>query len=196
MLPPAKPGFDFTAHIRRLARDMVSRVDELAHIDLSRVAFSFAQARKPVSHGMQASLTPMRFEDGSLTTMRRGRRWTVQRLVNADGTEMLYILTFYLPRFLDQPFEEKIATLVHELWHIGPNFDGDLRRHAGRCYAHSSSQAAYDAEIDRVVAKWRSLNPPKHVCEFLEFDFDQLRRRHGRVFGDRIATPKLIPVDC
>ena len=192
----AARGFDFTAHIRLVAQDMVSRVDELAHIDLSRVAISFAQARKRVPYGMQASLTPMRFKGGSLTTERHGRRWTVQRLAADDGTEMLYILTLYLPRYLDLAFEEKLATLMHELWHIGPDFDGDLRRHAGRCYAHSSSQSAYDAEVDRVVARWRSLGPPEHILEFLRLDFDQLQRLHGRIYGNRVATPKLIPVDC
>jgi hypothetical protein len=189
-------GFDFTAHVRRLALDMVTRAPELAHIDLARVAFSFAQARKRVPHGMQASLTPMRFEGGSFTTQRRGRTWTVQRLKDPSGTEMLYILTLYLPRFMDQPFEEKLATLVHELWHISPEFNGDLRRHAGRCYAHSSSQAAYDVEVDRVVAHWRTLNPPEQLMAFLRLDFDELNRRYGRVFGARIATPKLIPVQC
>ncbi|MCG8583562.1 MAG: hypothetical protein MI757_02495 [Pirellulales bacterium] len=189
-------GFDFTAHVRRLALDMVTRTPDLAHIDLSRVAFSFAQARKRVSHGIQASLTPMRFESGSLTGWRRGRQWTVQRLIAADGTEMLYILTLYLPRFMDQPFEEKLATLVHELWHISPAFDGDLRRHAGRCYAHTSSQAAYDAEVDRVVERWLSLDPPQELYRFLRLNFDELERRHGGVYGQRIAIPKLIPVEC
>ena len=194
--PRTDRGFDFTAHIRRLSGDMVGRLPELAHIDLARVAFSFAQARKRVDHGMQASLTPMRFEQGSLTTFRRGRRWTVQRVLDENGTEMLYILTLYLPRFMDQPFDEKIATVLHELWHISPKFDGDIRRHAGRCYAHTSSQAAYDAQVDRLVARWRSLDPPESLFAFLRLDFDELQRRHGSVYGLRVSSPKLIPVDC
>jgi len=194
--PPTERGFDFTAHVRRLASDMVGRVPELSHIDLARVAFSFAQARKRVDYGMQASLTPMRFEQGSLTTFRRGRRWTVQRVLDDAGTEMLYILTLYLPRFMDQPFDEKIATVLHELWHISPDFNGDIRRHAGRCYAHSSSQKAYDAQVDQLVARWHSLDPPALLSEFLRVDFDELQRRYGTVYGHRVPSPKLIPVDC
>ena len=30
--------------------------------------------------------------------------------------------------FLDQTFEEKLVTVFHELYHISPAFDGDLRR--------------------------------------------------------------------
>lgn len=57
-------GFDFTARIRPICADMTRRVPELAHIDFGRVAVSFRQARKAVSHGMYASLTPLRFAGG------------------------------------------------------------------------------------------------------------------------------------
>ncbi len=52
---------------------------------------------------------------------------------------MLYLVTFCLPRFLDQDFDDKFITLFHELYHISPRFEGDLRRHEGRCALHSHS---------------------------------------------------------
>jgi len=64
-------GFNFTLHMRRLCADLVARVPELAHIDLKRVAIRFCQARKAVRHGVQASLTPLRFERGELYSQRR-----------------------------------------------------------------------------------------------------------------------------
>ena len=64
---------------------------------------------------------------------------------------MLYILNFYLPRFLDLPFREKLTTMLHELWHIGPKFDGDVRRLGGRCFAHGSSQKQYDAHVEALL---------------------------------------------
>ena len=73
--------------------------------------------------------------------------WQIQRVFAADGREMLYILNFYLPRFLDLPLAEKLDTVVHELWHVGPKFDGDLRRFGGRCFAHSGSQRNFDAHV-------------------------------------------------
>ena len=77
---------------------------------------------------MFATLTPLRFAGGRMHTFRRKRRWRIQRLYDPDGREMLYILTFYLPRFLDLPLREKLTTVLHELWHVGPEFDGDVRR--------------------------------------------------------------------
>ena len=122
--------------MRRLCDDMVARLDPLRHVDMSRVAVSFAQTRRGGSQGMFASLMPLRFAEGRMHTFRRKRRWGMQRLYDPDGREMLYILNFYLPRFLDLPFREKLATTLHELWHIGPKFDGDIRRLGGRCSAH------------------------------------------------------------
>ena len=58
-------------------------------------------------------------------------------LFDAKGVEMLYILKFYLPRFQNEPFEEKLTTIFHELWHISSDFNGDIRRHSGRCYVHT-----------------------------------------------------------
>jgi predicted metallopeptidase len=191
----ARPGgFDFTLHVRRLCADITSRLPELNHVEMSRVAVSFSQTRKTSSYGMYASLTAMRFPEGRTHTIRRGRKWGVQQLIGPGGKEMLYILTFYLPRFLDMSFEDKLLTVFHELWHINPKFNGDSRRYAGRCHAHGSSQAKYEARVSMLVERWQSLDPPSSIQEFLKHDFATLVSQHGRVFGQKITAPKLIAV--
>jgi hypothetical protein len=192
-VPGAVQPFDFSQAMAQLCADIADRVDELLHVDMSRVAVSFAQTRRRVLHGLQAKLTPLRFEGGSLTTQRNGRTWTVQRLFQQDR-EMLYILTFYLPRFLDQPFHEKLTTIAHELYHISPNFDGDLRRFGGRCYVHSPSHKAFDDHATYLARRYLARRPPAELYEFLHFDFPTLQRRHGGVRGLQVPIPKLIPV--
>jgi predicted metallopeptidase len=191
--PPV--GFDFTLHMRRLCDDIVNRLDQLRHVDMTRVAVSFSQTRRAGSQGMFASLTPMRFAGGKLHTYRRKRRWGIQRLYDPDGREMLYILSFYLPRFLDLPFREKLTTVLHELWHIGPKFDGDVRRLGERCYAHGSSQKQYDRHVEALVDRWLSLGPPEPLYGFLRLSFRELVARDGRVYGRKVPTPKLVPLD-
>jgi len=188
-------GFDFTGHVRLLARDITKRLPQLGHIDLDRVAIGFCQSRKPVSYGTYASLTPMRFAGGRLDTVRGRRRWTVQRLHDRSGREMLYILSLYLPRFVNLTFRQKLTTLMHELWHVGPRFDGDLRRYEGRFCVHTSSQKSYDAHAERLADDWLSLYPPHDVYDFLHASFQDLVRFHGRVYGTRIPSPKLVPVE-
>jgi predicted metallopeptidase len=185
-------GFDFTLHIRRLAQDISRRLPELSHVDLSQVAIRFCQARKAVPYGIQASLTPLRFENGALTTRRLGRTWSIQRVLDDSGREMLYLLSFYLPRFLELPWRGKLATVIHELWHISPEFNGDLRRHPGRCYAHSHSQRQYDLRVEQLVDRWLGLGPPEELHAFLKHNFRELDRLHGPIYGLTIPSPKLI----
>jgi hypothetical protein len=107
---------------------------------------------------------------------------------------MLYILTFYLPRFLDQPFREKVSTVFHELYHIGPRFDGDLRRFGGRYHVHSKSQKEYDALAERFADAYLARRPPERVVGFLRQRFSGLERLHGRVVGLQVPVPKLLPL--
>lgn len=188
-----KTGFDFSAAMAALCEDVASRIPQFAHIRMEHVAVAFAQARRRVLHGLQAKLTPMRFDNGSLTTRRNGRTWTVQRLFR-DNREVLYVLTFYLPRFLNHPFREKMVTVFHELYHIGPAFDGDIRRFDGRCHVHSHSQKAYDRQMESLVDEYLALDPPAEKHAFLRSRFATLQARHGHVFGLQVPIPKLIPL--
>jgi predicted metallopeptidase len=174
---------------------MVCRIAELGHIDMTRVAVSFCQARKLGRFGIYATLTPLRFAGGQTQTIRRGRPWIIQRLYDAAGREMLYILSFYLPRYLDLPLREKLKTVVHELWHISPAFDGDLRRFGGRCHFHTSSKREYDAHAHRLVDDYLASAPDPALYEFLRDGYQALHARHGRIYGTKVPAPKLLPLE-
>ena len=186
--------FDFSRHMGDLCVDISRRMCELSHIDVDRILIAVSQARKPVEHGVWASLTPLRFEHGQLTGARYGTEYRCQRVFRDTGVEVLYILRFYLPRFMDLPFFEKLTTVFHELWHVAPQFNGDLRRHPGRCYAHTSSQTEYDERMAELARQWLRLDPPASLYEFLTLDFASLRARYGAIVGIQVAHPKLIPI--
>jgi len=189
---PPQRAFDFTRHMRRLCGVLVSGLPELGHINIDRVLVGYSQARRGTAYGLQASLTPMRFKDGRVAEIRDGQQWEVERFFDDSGREYLYILTFYLPRFLNQPFEEKLTTVLHELWHISPQFNGDLRRHPGARYVHGRSQQAYDDAMRILARRWLASSPPRDIYRFLEFSFAELRRQYGQVYGVRIPRPKMI----
>jgi predicted metallopeptidase len=194
-LDPDNDGrpFDFSGAIRALCDDVVRRSPPFAHIDLSRVLFSITRSRNGRRHGLQARVTPLRFPGGSLLTVHRGTTYQVQRLV-LDGRDMLYLVTFCLPRFLNREFEDKMVTVFHELYHISPAFDGDLRRHNGRYCAHTASQKKFDAHMARLVREYLNdgTDPARH--EFLRLSFAQLCRQHGSVMGLHVPRPKLLKV--
>lgn len=187
-------ALDFSAAMERLCRDLCARVDELSHVDMSQVAVGYRQTRQRVKHGLQASLTPLRFEGGAESGRIRGRRYACPRVIDRHGRECLYVLNFYLPRFFDHPLEERLTTVVHELWHIGPEMDGDLRRHEGRCYAHGASQKEFDDHAARLAQRWLAADPPADLFVLLEGSFAELLAEHGGVTGARYATPKMAPL--
>ena len=187
------PAFDFSSAMRLLCEDISQRLAEFEHVRMEQVAVTFAQARRRVSYGLQAKLTPLRFEGGELVTRRRGRLWTIQRWYSGD-LEMLYILTFYLPRFLEQSFREKLITVMHELYHISPVFDGDIRRLPGHYHVHSHSQKEYDRQMDNLVDRYLAAGPPAELFDFLRGSFRDLTARHGSIVGIRAPIPKLLPL--
>lgn len=193
MTPRRSKGFDFTAAMRLVCVDITQRLPEMSHVAMDRVAMGVCQTRNDAMHGVFATLTPLRFAGGAVERKFRGRTMRIQPLVDGSGCEYLYLLNFYLPRFMNLPLEEKLSTIVHELWHIGPQFDGDLRRHEGRCYAHGSSQRKYDELMDRFTRKWLASDPPAHLYEFLECEFRVLSAEHGGIRGQRWPTPRMVP---
>lgn len=180
--------------MKRFCVDVCRRHPEFRHIDMSRVVVTFAQTRSPVEWGMQAKLTPMRFEAGAMTERRDGRTWTVQRIFDG-GQEILYILTFYLPRFLNLSYMEKLVTVFHELYHVSPRFDGDIRRFEGACYMHTGSQASYDQQMEVFVKQYLRMKASPALRSFMRHDFHGLRKASGAVVGLRLPVPRLIPVD-
>jgi len=190
---PADRPFDFCSHIRRLCADVVRHCPELAHIDVSRLLFAMTQARSGEPHGLQARVTPLRFRHGQLTRRRHGVCYQVQRYF-VGGREMLYLVTFCLPRFLDQDFDDKFVTLFHELYHISPAFDGDLRRHDGRYDLHSHSKRLYDEHMAKLAKAYLSNGADRPLHAFLHLNFAQLRHRHGGVVGVVVPRPRLLPV--
>jgi hypothetical protein len=119
--------------------------------------------------------------------------YRVQRYF-VGGREILYVIAFCLPRFLDQDFDNKLVTLFHELYHINPAFDGDLRRHQGRYSLHSHSKSNYDQQMAELARGYLSNGAQAGLHDFLRLDFNQLEHRHGSVVGVVVPRPKLIPL--
>jgi hypothetical protein len=185
--------FDFCHHVQRLCGDIAACCDSLQHVDVSRLLFAFTQARSGRTHGLQARVTPLRFRAGALTRRRRGVLYQVQRYL-VEAREILYLVTFCLPRFLDLDFDEKFITLFHELYHISPEFDGDLRRHGGRCTLHSHSQRLYDRHMAGLAREYLASKPDPRLHGFLRLNFAQLIQRHGSVIGAVVPRPKMVPI--
>lgn len=190
---PAGEPFDFSWHMRRLLQDVVSRTAEFSRIEVESILISATQARGGRRHGLQARVTPLRFEQGQVTRQRHGVTYQVQRYF-LGAREYLYVMTFCLPRYLDQEFDDKLITLFHELHHVHPQCNGALRRHAGRCHMHSASKARYDKHMAELAREYLASRPDPRLHAFLRTNFAQLRSRHGSIHAIMVPRPKLIPI--
>jgi predicted metallopeptidase len=185
--------FDFSQRMRRLCADVVARCAPFHHIDTDRILFGVTQARLARPDGLQAKIIPMRFHGGRLTRQRHGKVYQVQRYW-VDGVEILYLINFCLPRFLDQSFDSKFVTVFHELYHIDPAFNGDLRRHGGRYSIHTHSQKDYDQQMAALAREYLNSGPDPALFAFLRLSFHQLQASHATITGTVIPAPKLVPV--
>ena len=185
--------FDFCGRMRAVCRDIADRCEPLRHVRVSRTLLTFTPSRNRSRYGLQARVTPLRFHGGALVRRHGAVDYQVQRYF-VDDAEMLYVVTFCLPRFLDQTFEEKLVTVFHELYHISPAFDGDLRRHPGRCSVHSHSKDGYDAHMGELVRDYLADHPDPDLFAFLRLTYAQLWDRHGGITGVMVPRPKLLPL--
>lgn len=190
---PVDQPFDFCASMQRVVIDIAIRCEAFRHLQVPRILLTVTQARAGSAHGLQARVTPLRFPSGTLTRQRRGVPYHIQRYFLGEH-EYLYLMTFCLPRYLDQEFDQKLVTLFHELYHISPAFDGDLRRHAGRCQYHTARQRDYDRGMVRYAREYLAMRPDPRLLGFLRMNFAQLQDRHGSVTGVIVPRPKIVPL--
>jgi hypothetical protein len=188
---PRKPSpFNYTTAMQEVVDDLVRTLPELRHIDTSRVLLSITQARQRSKHGVYASCVPLRFEGGASETTLGKHRYRMPPLMK-EGREILYILYFMLPRFHEeQDYREKLATIVHELYHISPSFNGDIRRFPGKNFAHGTSREQYHRAMGVLADRYLADSSGAREHAFLEAPFGELLKRPGGVVGVCINRPK------
>lgn len=177
--------FDYTVHLECLIRRWCRCYQALGHIDLERVVLAAAACRSRSRRGTYASIMSLRYPDGRAPKHRSGRlyKWPT---VKKNGRNALYLIKFYLPRFHNLTVEEKVSTILHELFHIHPRFNGEFRCFDGRNWAHGGSEAGFEKlyePLKRDILK-RS-DPFREV--FLGCRFPTLLKRFGDIYADRVV---------
>lgn len=95
------------------------------HIRPSRILVVAGEARR----ASRGTVRPLTFSGGA-STDKRGRKKPVVRY---RGKRMLYLITLRPLFFRASDADQRIRTVLHELFHISSRFDGTL--HQGRTHA-------------------------------------------------------------
>lgn len=182
-------GLNYTDAMTRLVEQVAAAMPEFGHLDPDRLLVAYARTRVDSEHGVFAKVVPLRFEGGAPTT-RLGSRLYQMPALRFEGREILYLVYFFLPRYQNLPYRRKLVTFFHELYHVSPNFDGDIRRFPGRNFAHGSSRRKYDEQMERFVDAYLGLPDAAERTAFLQPDFAELRQAYGRLLGRRVPMPR------
>lgn len=183
---------NLTRELERLVAHITAHVPELAHIDPARLLICISSTRGGGIRGTYAKIHPLRFPGGAKTVERRRGRHTwlcTMPSINHRGKEILYVIYFLVPRFFDLPPREKLVTVFHELYHVSPAFDGDIRRFPGRNFAHGSSTRMYNAYMGMLVDAYLAEHGEPELLAFLDGTLAELRGRHRTIVGRRFRVP-------
>ena len=183
---------DFNQGMHRLVGDLIREVPEFGRFDPDRILVSSSFNRSRRRTGLLAYLLPLKYKGGSPVERRvRGRtayHWA--RLPTfRQGREILYVIYFLLPRFLNLSFREKLETIVHELYHIHPDFNGDLRRFKGRSQIHGSLRE-YEAVVKRLTSRFLESSVSMEDFAFLKKNFWHASRLWDGIEAIHLPEPK------
>lgn len=116
---------DFNQAVRMLIAHVAATMKEFRHIDPNAILVIAGEARR----ASRGTVKPLCFPKGRRKDS-LGRR---KPLVTFHGHRVLYAITLRPLFFRKSTPRQRIGTVLHELFHIAPAFDGSLdhrRRHA------------------------------------------------------------------
>jgi predicted metallopeptidase len=143
------PRLNLTRAVKRLIRDVAARVPELSHVRPSRVLVVAGEARR----ASRATIRPTRARSDSRE----------RPLIRLRGREVLYVVTLRPLWFVDSTARERIATILHELYHASTRFDGTL--HRGRRHSRLP-RAVYNRRIRVLLDRYLAVAPEEIVAPF------------------------------
>lgn len=112
--------------ISALIRDISRTMPEFSHVRATRILVVAGEARR----ASRGTVKPLAFTGARTIDRATGRRKPIVRIA---GRRMLYSITLRPLFFRDSTPQDRVETVLHELFHISPAFDGTLdrqRRHA------------------------------------------------------------------
>ena len=201
---------NYTQRLFLLMQDIVARVPTLSFIDMTRVLV-FARAGRTSALGAYATchcicLPPGEpgyyyWRDRGTGRLTRRSEWFVTRSPQVRvGVEPIdYMVSFALPRFCDQALARsrkqghykgqpnwvaKLDTIVHELYHIGPDRPGIRRmERADGTYSANCHGDRFFANVVGMVNQYLDTKPDPQISDFLQHSFDELTTRYRGIVG-------------
>jgi len=189
---PRKNSINLTDVLTLIVQEIAQHCGSFRHIDVRRLLVCIASNRngRGATYG---KLVPLRFKYGAETLRHRGRLYAMPHLM-AGGLRQMYVIYFYYPKFFNLPALEKLRVVFHELYHINPEFNGDIRRMARVKTAHGGSRESFDKLFNDELQAFFAYICQTPYINFLDLDSKALNECFSRIFGRRMKLPQPVPV--
>jgi hypothetical protein len=159
-----------------------------SHIDSAKCLICVSSSRSGRG-GIYGKLVPLRFENGERVLIYKNRKYIIPSLFIKE-TEILYIVYFYMPKFFNLPAKDKLNVIFHELYHISPLFNGDIRRMGKVKAAHGHSKKHYDSNYENELNEFFSYLEQTPFINFLKLDEKGLKKNFKKIKSVRMKLPK------
>jgi Putative phage metallopeptidase len=148
---------DFSAQVGLLIEHIAHTMPEFKHLQPGRILVVAGEARR----ASRATVKPLAFTGGR----RHDAIGRKKPLVKVDGKRMLYCVTLRPLFFRDSTPRDRVATVLHELFHISTDFDGTLE-HA---HTHAELGRRFESRLKPLEKRlWKYLPAALRDC----FSFD------------------------
>lgn len=175
--------------------DLISKRYEIfSHISSERVMVCLTTNRDGSKGATYGKLLPLCYANGSQSVMYQQKKYTMP-IVKKNDVVLKYLLYLYMPKFFDLSVKSKLYVLFHELYHIGQNFDGDIRRMGRVKRTHGHSRKHYDSFFQKELKNFEDHIATTPYFNFLKMDSTFLKNNFQTINGFRLKMPKPIISD-
>lgn len=175
-----------------IIHDIIKATDEFKSYDLNRILICCASSRNDFKGATYGKLLPLRFKDGSEIISYNNRHYTIPK-VKINNIEILYIIYFYIPKFFNLSVGDKVKVIFHELYHINPEFNGDIRRMGNFKSAHGHSRKAFEEKYIVYAETFLKTIKNSPYFHFLEMNYEDIHNQFKKILYQRMKQIKPVP---
>jgi len=187
-------SIDLTDVFSLITYEMIKSTDEFMHYDINKILICISSNRAGSRGAIYGKLVPLKFEGGASVVNYKGRLYTMPKIFH-NNIEVQYLIYYYFPRFFDLPVREKINVMFHELYHINPDFNGDMRRMGKFKKAHGHSKKAFENRYIEMADNFYNKIYGSHYYNFLSMTSKELHSNFDKITYKRVGNIKPILVD-
>lgn len=185
----AVDSINLTDILTLIIHDMVNSTEEFKSFDLNKILVCCASNRKDFRGATYGKLLPLRFKNGSEIIKHKGKFYTIPKVIMND-IEILYVIYLYIPKFFNLSAKDKVNVMFHELYHINPEFNGDIRRMGEFKSAHGHSRKAFEEKYIEYADVFFDKIKNTPYYNFLQMNTDEIQANFKKVKYRRMKSIK------